>query len=53
MEVGYKAAYESGQGDWKIKKEKRKAAQPQMSFSLPFWTPKRKWGVGQSPTAAA
>jgi len=24
-----------------------------MSFSVPFWTPKRNWGVGQSPIAAA
>ena len=33
--------------------KKRKAAQPQMFFSVPFWTPKRNWGVGQSPTATA
>ena len=32
---------------------KEKAAQPQMFFSVPFWTPKRNWGVGQSPTATA
>ena len=37
----------------RAKKEKEKAAKPQMFFSVPFWTPKRNWGVGQSPTATA